>query len=300
MMFLFLFPRLAPNSSFFDKIPAYESRLSNRLFCHCQKEPRKSNFRALHPSSSFPCSHLAHFRSSSIIPARDVTGQYIRPIKHFTGSSRNHHKPQREDAGIKSNIRSRQNQKPAPSSLAHQSVSLSDPEGFSYFFPEDQVLSTHPELPAPTWPTESGMTEVDAQRLCADALHNSTVALGCVGLLDEVMQKALEMCVVDQQLKDERAWLGATLPLLENECERRVVQEEGKREELRDALSFLRCPNRCSGNGQCTERGCVCFPGFGSYDCSQVSGESRRGKRLKMSAVNIFSMRIYALLMLGD
>ncbi|KAK3561087.1 hypothetical protein QTP86_028410 [Hemibagrus guttatus] len=261
--------RLAPSSSFFDKIPAHESRMSIRPFCHCAKEPRQSNLPAHLPSSSFPCSHLVHFRSPFIIPARDFTAEYIRPIEHLTDSARNHSKLQRQNSGTKTRGRRQK----APSSLAYQSVSQSDSE-VNYFFPEDQVLSTHPELPAPSWPTESGLTEADAQRLCGDALRNSSVAHGCVGLLDEVMEKALEMCIVDQQLKDERTWLRATVPLLENECERRAVQEVGRREELRDILTFLRCPNLCSGNGQCTERGCMCFPGFGSSDCSQVSDQT--------------------------
>lgn len=290
-MLMFLFPRLAPSSSFFDKNPAYESRLSTRHFCHCEKEPHQSNLRDHLPTSSFPCSHSAHFRSPSIIPARDITEEYIKSIKVFTGSARNHPKVQREGTGSQSKIRRRgrhQKSKQAPSPLAYQSLSQLEPKGFNYFFPEDQVLSTHPELQAPSWPTESGLTEVEAQQMCGDALRNSTVALGCVGLLDEVMEKALEMCVVDQQLKDERAWLGATLPLLENECERRVMQEEGRREELRDILAFLRCPNLCSGNGQCTEHGCMCFPGFGSYDCSQVSGESRRSKHMKKCVQSLY------------
>ncbi|XP_060744743.1 von Willebrand factor D and EGF domain-containing protein [Tachysurus vachellii] len=260
--------RLAPSNSFFDKIPAYESRMSIRNFCHCAKEPRQSNLQARLPSSTFPCSHLAHFRSPFIIPTQDVTSKYIRPIKRLTQSARNHPKVQQQDTGSKNQGR-QQNRRQAPSS-----VSQSDSEDFNYFFPEDQVLSTHPELPIPTWPTESGLTEADAQRLCGDALRNSTVARSCVGLLDEVMEKALEMCIIDQQLKDERAWLGATVPLLENECERRVVQEVWRREELRDIFTFLRCPNLCSGNGQCTERGCMCFPGFGSYDCSHVSDQT--------------------------
>ncbi|KAK2831588.1 hypothetical protein Q7C36_016674 [Tachysurus vachellii] len=260
--------RLAPSNSFFDKIPAYESRMSIRNFCHCAKEPRQSNLQARLPSSTFPCSHLAHFRSPFIIPTQDVTSKYIRPIKRLTQSARNHPKVQQQDTGSKNQGR-QQNRRQAPSS-----VSQSDSEDFNYFVPEDQVLSTHPELPIPTWPTESGLTEADAQRLCGDALRNSTVARSCVGLLDEVMEKALEMCIIDQQLKDERAWLGATVPLLENECERRVVQEVWRREELRDIFTFLRCPNLCSGNGQCTERGCMCFPGFGSYDCSHVSDQT--------------------------
>ncbi|KAF5900616.1 von Willebrand factor D and EGF domain-containing protein, partial [Clarias magur] len=263
--------RLEPSSSFFDKIPAYENQMSIRPFCHCEKEPRQSNLTPNLPSSSFPCSHLTNFHSPSIIPSRDITAEYIRPIKPLTGSARNHRKAHQQATGSQDRGRY-QNHKQASSANADQLVSQSHSE--SYFFPEDQVLSTHPELPAPTWPTESGLTEADAQRLCGDALHNSTVALGCVGLLDEVMEKALQMCVIDQQLKDERAWLVATLPLLENECERRVVQKNGRREELRDVLAFLKCPNLCNGNGQCTERGCMCFPGFGSYDCSQVSDQT--------------------------
>lgn len=273
-----MFLRLAPSSSFFDKIPSHDTRMSIRHFCHCAKEPHKSNLRARLPSSSLPCPHLTHFHFPSIIPARDVTAEYIRPIKHFTRSSRNHPKVHRDDT-VSQTRGKPQNHKQASSSLAYHSVSQSDPEFVSYFFPEDQVLSTHPELPAPTWPTESGLSEVDAQRLCNDALRNSTVSLGCVGLLDDVIVKAMAMCVVDQQLKDERDWLRATLPLLENECERRVVLKEKAKEELspyRDALAFLRCPKHCSGNGQCTEHGCMCFPGFGSFDCSQVSGESRK------------------------
>lgn len=88
------------------------------------------------------------------------------------------------------------------------------------------------------------------------------------------MEQTIEMCVADQQLKDDRTWLGATIPLLENECERRAVDERGRKEKLFNVLAFLRCPNFCNGNGECTDRGCTCFPGFGSYDCSQVSGEN--------------------------
>ncbi|XP_046719270.1 von Willebrand factor D and EGF domain-containing protein isoform X1 [Silurus meridionalis] len=267
--------RLAPRSSFFDKIPAYERSPDSRHFCHCKRGQGQSNLRPHLPSSSSSCTHLAHFLSYFIIPARDVTAEYIRPNKHFTGNARNRPKVQRKNILTQTRGR-RQNHKQASSS-----PSQSDPERFNYFFPEDQVLSTHPELPAPTWPTESGVTKAEAQRLCTNALRNSTVALGCAGLLDGVMEKALDMCVIDQQLKDERAWLGATVPLLENECERRVVQEEERKEELRDILALLRCPNHCSGNGQCTERGCMCFPGFGSYDCSQVSDQTPEIKELE-------------------
>lgn len=104
------------------------------------------------------------------------------------------------------------------------------------------------------------------------------MALGCGRLLGRaIVSQAVAMCVSDLQLKDDQTWVGATLPLLENECERRLVEERGREEEHQDMLSFLKCPNLCNGNGQCSEWGCVCFPGFGSYDCSVISGKKRGG-----------------------
>lgn len=115
--------------------------------------------------------------------------------------------------------------------------------------------------------------ELDARRLCEETLRNSAIGKGCRLLLGQVLEQAVEMCVTDQQLKDDHAWLDATVPLLENECERRVVEDVSRRKELKDVQTLLRCPSMCGGNGQCTEWGCSCFPGFGSYDCSRVSGE---------------------------
>uniref|UniRef100_A0A3B4DMT3 von Willebrand factor D and EGF domains n=1 Tax=Pygocentrus nattereri TaxID=42514 RepID=A0A3B4DMT3_PYGNA len=219
---------------------------NTQRYCQCNQEPRQSGLRARPQFSPSSCSHLAHLHSPSIIPALDVTADYI----------------------------SYQTVKQASFSSAYQSLSQSDLEGFTYFFPEDHVVSNQPELSTPAWPTESGLTEPAARQLCRGALRNSTAGLGCGDLLVGVMEHALEMCVLDLQLKDDQAWLIGTVPLLENECERRLVEEVGRREELRSILTFLRCPNLCSGNGQCTERGCTCFPGFGSYDCSHVSDET--------------------------
>ncbi len=165
-----------------------------------------------------------------------------------------------------------QTQRRVPSRSSRSSPQ-SDLEESTYNFPEDHSSLNSPEPLAPSWPTESGLTESEARRLCEGTLRNSVVGLGCRRVLGEILEQALEMCVLDQQLKDDPTWIGATVPLLENECERRVVEDVGRREN-QDILASLRCPSLCSGNGQCTEWGCSCFPGFGSYDCSQVSGES--------------------------
>lgn len=91
------------------------------------------------------------------------------------------------------------------------------------------------------------------------------------------------MCVSDLQLKDETSWLNATLPLLENECERRLIEKRRREQEHQDVVALLKCPNLCNWNGQCSEWGCVCFPGFGSYDCSSLSGKKPMRERRKIS-----------------
>uniref|UniRef100_A0A3B1JDM1 von Willebrand factor D and EGF domains n=1 Tax=Astyanax mexicanus TaxID=7994 RepID=A0A3B1JDM1_ASTMX len=284
--------RLAPGTSFFNKAPPLERTPSNQHYCNCDPERRQSSFRARPPVNSSSCSYLARLNSPFIIPALDLTAEYISsqgPLRKPPvppQRPRQNAQTRRVGTGTRSNTRRRgrrQNHRQASSSSsAYQSQRQSNlGDAASYYFPEDHTGSNEPELPPPTWPTESGLTESDARQLCERALRNSTVGLGCGALLVGVMEQALEMCVLDQQLKDDQAWLGGTVPLLENECERRVVEEMGRREEISSILNFLRCPSLCSGNGQCTERGCMCFPGFGSYDCSQVSDETPEIRELE-------------------
>lgn len=80
------------------------------------------------------------------------------------------------------------------------------------------------------------------------------------------------------------------MPYLENECERRLLEDTTQRAlELGESmaraemegfegiagtvLTALRCPNFCNGNGQCTEWGCQCYPGHSFYDCSLAISE---------------------------
>ncbi|KAA0702211.1 von Willebrand factor D and EGF domain-containing protein [Triplophysa tibetana] len=273
--------RLAPSTSLFDKIPTYESNSSLRQYCHCQQEKRKP------PTGTFPkCSAFTHVRSPSIIPTLDVTSEYKstqspRVVSILSGRSAQHRRSQGSRSRTQTqrrvtNPQRSQTQRRVKSRAKRQggyhNVRKSDLES-SYNFPEDHSSNSQ-EAPAPSWPTESGLMESEARRLCEETLRNSSVGTGCRRLLGQVLEQAVEMCVMDQQLKDDQAWLGATKPLLENECERRVVEEVSRRKELKDVQTLLRCPIMCSGNGQCTEWGCSCFPGFGSYDCSRVSDET--------------------------
>nr|XP_042712626.1 von Willebrand factor D and EGF domain-containing protein isoform X3 [Chrysemys picta bellii] len=158
-----------------------------------------------------------------------------------------------------------------------QSLSQMDLEGFTYFFPEDHIPDTHQEF-FPSWPTPSGLTESSALALCKQTIANSSIGRACTALLGRRIEDTVDMCVKDLLLKDDLSWSEAGMALLENECEKRVLEEinyntQGFQGSIEDLLLALKCPNLCSGNGQCVEWGCACFQGFSSYDCSVLSDQ---------------------------
>nr|XP_046255008.1 von Willebrand factor D and EGF domain-containing protein isoform X2 [Scatophagus argus] len=298
--------RLPPGSSLFDSVPSHLSTLSPRKYCSCQAEPRLTSPRArAHPvtSSHSTCSHRGNVHLPSVIPGLDVTAEYIGSVEILRGEG-NERQPlppgrfsqntqdrdtdaqprersfpsgaSRHGAPISARHQRRRGRRQTHhyiSNSPHQSLSQSDLEGFTYFFPEDHEAAVQPDSSL-TWPTPSGLTERRARTLCQQAVENSSIALGCRRLLAEsVISHVVAMCVTDLQLKDELSWLNATLPLLENECERRLVEERRREEEYQDVVAVLKCPSMCNWNGQCSEWGCVCLPGFGSYDCSVLSDQ---------------------------
>ncbi|XP_053916347.1 von Willebrand factor D and EGF domain-containing protein isoform X2 [Cuculus canorus] len=159
-----------------------------------------------------------------------------------------------------------------------QSLSQTDLEGYSYFFPEDHATDTDKFL-LPSWPTPSGLTEPGALLLCQQAITNSSIGRPCGGLLGHRIEDAINMCVKDLLLKDDLSWVKASLALLENECEKRLLEEINYHPQevagsVESLLIALKCPNLCSGNGECTEWGCACFQGYSSYDCSILSDQA--------------------------
>ncbi|XP_023557175.1 von Willebrand factor D and EGF domain-containing protein [Octodon degus] len=161
-----------------------------------------------------------------------------------------------------------------PSFSAFQSPSQTDLEVLTYFFPEDHMEDVHREF-IPSWPTPSGLTEYSTVALCEETLRNSSIGKHCRAFLGKRLNDVIDMCVKDVLLKDDVSWAEAGLALLENECERRVLEDgrynrENYGKSVEDILLVLKCPSLCSGHGECLAWGCVCFPGFRSYDCSDL------------------------------
>lgn len=178
-----------------------------------------------------------------------------------------------------------------------QSLSQRDLEGYRYFFPEDHTTGEDKKF-LPSWPTPSGLTESSALRLCQQAIANSSIGRACGGLLGRRMQDAINICVKDLLLKDDLRWAEASLALLENECEKRVLEEINYNQQelqgfVESMLIALKCPSLCSGNGECTEWGCACFQGYGSYDCSILSGRWGKTMRFTEITVSVFAQHMF-------
>ncbi|XP_034030211.1 von Willebrand factor D and EGF domain-containing protein [Thalassophryne amazonica] len=284
--------RLPSGTSLFDTVPSDLSTMNPHKFCNCRPSSHFSSKAQSKPVTFIgsACSHHGNIQLPTIIPTLDVTAEYIDSVELLKGDRNERWLPQPDEISqaeremTTSRLQDRAvtspDQHPQPRGR-QQSFHNNSPSPYqslksvAYFFPEDHeqtvLLETSSSL---SWPTPSGLTELQARAQCQNAVANSSIVLGCRRLIGEpLVSRVMAMCVTDLQLKDDLSWLNATLPLLENECERRLVEERRNDEDYQDIVAILKCPNLCNGNGQCSEWGCVCFPGFGSYDCSILSDQ---------------------------
>uniref|UniRef100_A0A8B9QFH1 von Willebrand factor D and EGF domain-containing protein n=1 Tax=Apteryx owenii TaxID=8824 RepID=A0A8B9QFH1_APTOW len=299
--------RISPGDSLFDKTLASLTSCTKRAFCDCTLEDaglyRSENKLESASKLEFPlsCKESENGRFLSLIPGLDVTAECLSPVDLVRGLKKRSSAREMESSSLlqtkdqsdkqtelhkislvntNRSVGSRgkrQNYYEYCPVFPFQSLSQADLEGYSYFFPEDYATDTHQKF-LPSWPTSSGLTESSALGLCRQAIVNSSIGRSCGDLLGRRVEDAVDMCVKDLLLKDDLSWAEAFLPLLENECEKRVLEEINyNRQELQGSvenlLIALKCPNLCSGNGECIEWGCACFQGYSSYDCSMLSDQ---------------------------
>ncbi|CAL8308205.1 unnamed protein product [Merluccius merluccius] len=298
--------RLAPGDSLFDKLPVVTRQASRKPFCRCHK-----GYTAAGPqlfggtadpfaSSSSHSDCLAHddVDYTSLFPSIDTTLEYIQSSRQDDSildmSAFNSHHPLerprphphphgkdpldkefREDFLLSVGRPRRQSLYEFQPVFMAQSLTQANLQSLGYFFPEDHQAEARPAV-SPQWPTPSGLTSAKALEVCQMALANSSVGVVCRDLLGRRLDEAVDLCILDLQLKDDLGWDEALVPYLENECERRLLGNRTLRALELSAppgasggvVTALRCPNLCSGNGHCTQWGCQCFPSHSFYDCS--------------------------------
>ncbi|KAG7503824.1 von Willebrand factor D and EGF domain-containing protein-like [Solea senegalensis] len=301
--------RIAPGESLFDNTPRGTPQEFRRPFCQCQRGYGHSHhagreIRNLYnPSAHGNCIAYDNVDYTSVFPSIDTTVEYIKSREGQEGildmSAFNSHLLERKhlqfhrenkqnsdsDLALDSELGedhlfsvSRQRRQVSfdfHTVFAAQSLNQADLENLAYFFPEDHLAEARPEV-QPQWPTPSGLTSAKALEVCQMALANSTVGTVCRGLLGRRLDEAVDLCILDLQLKDDLGWEEALLPYLENECERKLLENRTQRASevaaapgaSGEVVTALRCPNFCNGNGECTEWGCQCYPSYSFYDCS--------------------------------
>lgn len=105
--------------------------------------------------------------------------------------------------------------------FAFQCLSQHDLGEFTYFFSEEHTEDVH-QVFVPTWPTPSGFTEYSTLVLCQQTLANSSIERHSLAFLGKRIDSFKNVL-----LKDDLSWTEAGVALLENERERRIL-EEGK------------------------------------------------------------------------
>uniref|UniRef100_A0A8C5AK03 von Willebrand factor D and EGF domain-containing protein n=1 Tax=Gadus morhua TaxID=8049 RepID=A0A8C5AK03_GADMO len=296
--------RLGPGESLFDKLPTVTRQASRRPFCRCHRGYTAVGSQLFggggtkDPVASSPhsdCSAHDDVDYTSLFPSMDTTLEYIQSSRqddsildmsasdrqHPLERRRPHPRPQEEDDPLDGEFREdlllsvgRQRRQ---SLYEFQPVFMAQSltQGLAYFFPEDHQTEARPAV-WPSWPTPSGLTSAKALEVCQTALANSSVGAVCRDLLGRRLDEAVDLCILDLQLKDDLSWDEALVPYLENECERRLLGNRTLRALELSAppgasggvVTALRCPNFCSGNGRCTTWGCHCFASHSFYDCS--------------------------------
>ncbi|KAL6462073.1 hypothetical protein MHYP_G00302180 [Metynnis hypsauchen] len=299
--------RLESGESLFDRTPPAEAEQISRSFCACQSGYGAQN---VQETAAPRCLSQDHVDQTSLFPFRDATAEFML-LRPAVRSDLTEEELRTDSLFYPETPQFNREAVPDPASghrykrqdrlQGLQSLGHIDLENLAYFFPDDHLSSDRPAA-RPSWPTPSGLTSSKALELCQLALVNSTVGLACGRALGRRLEEAVDLCVLDLQLKDDLAWEDALLPFLENECERRWLENRASVSDLAvDVAMALRCPNLCNGKGKCMEWGCQCDSGYSHYDCSLTISQPveltdlENGGVCDVRALDCDSVRVFGL-----
>uniref|UniRef100_A0A3B4EI62 Uncharacterized protein n=1 Tax=Pygocentrus nattereri TaxID=42514 RepID=A0A3B4EI62_PYGNA len=299
--------RLESGESLFDRTPPAEAEQITRSFCACQSGYEARN---VQETAAPRCLSQDHVDQTSLFPSRDATAEFML-LRPAVRSDLAEEELRMDSLFYPETPQFNREAIPDPASghrykrqdrlQGIQSLGHIDLENLAYFFPDDHLSSDRPAA-RPSWPTPGGLTSSKALELCQLALVNSTVGLACGRALGRRLEEAVDLCVLDLQLKDDLAWEDALLPFLENECERRWLENRASvSDPAVDVVMALRCPNLCHGKGKCMEWGCQCDSGYSHYDCSLTISQPveltdlENGGVCDVHALDCDSVRVFGL-----
>ncbi|GFR90472.1 von Willebrand factor D and EGF domain-containing protein, partial [Elysia marginata] len=151
-------------------------------------------------------------------------------------------------------------------------------------------------FPLPTWPTNSGLTKDEAEKVCRAVMEASVSLKACGQLLGELtLNLVIEDCVTDVQILDDIEWAITIIVEIQTLClaEAEVsgpIGDDGQQTVLLGIIDNL-CPGDCSGHGNCTAGTCTCEDDWLGIACDipytepptliSIDGGSQCDKRLR-------------------
>ncbi|KAK3593470.1 hypothetical protein CHS0354_036994 [Potamilus streckersoni] len=137
--------------------------------------------------------------------------------------------------------------------------------------------SEHAFVPnEPIWPTPSGLHEVDAIKICQDAMNKIEGLKKCQTIAKVDFKGIIEMCVEDIKISDDIKLTQVATTMAIAKCKDFVTKDPFllTANSTQDLLQDLLCPGDCSGDGICTNGTCMCKDSFIGDDCSLDSSKA--------------------------